>query len=389
MGILNIREAEREGARLVIGLSGLSGEGKTYTALQLAWGLANFDAKKVGLLDTENRRGSLYADSLKDKNGNVHRFLIGDLDAPFSPDRYKQAILEFQAAGVEVLVIDSVSHEWEGTGGCEEIATLTDGKIANWKLAKAKHKMFMNTLLQCDMHVIACIRAREKTDFSNPKAPKSLGVQPIQEKNFAFELTASLMMWGRGREQQILKCPEELLPILGRGKGYITPEDGQSLRAWVDGAKAIDPNIERARNHLRTQTENGVAAVQSAWRSLPESIRRSLNNQDAVPPDILAAAKAYDDQKATASQGDDELDNLNQQVAQAQQSEDRPAAIAEAIINEIRGAMSHSELEEVTRSAKTQEQRAWMRKKRPELADKIDAEIASALEAFELEGTPA
>lgn len=389
MGILNIREAEREGARLVIGLSGLSGEGKTYTALQLAWGLANFDAKKVGLLDTENRRGSLYADCLKDDSGKVHRFLIGDLDAPFSPDRYKQAILEFQAAGVEVLVIDSVSHEWEGTGGCEEIATLSEGKIANWKLAKAKHKMFMNTLLQCDMHVIACIRAREKTDFTNPKSPKRLGVQPIQEKNFAFELTASLMMWEKGRAQQLLKCPEELLPILGRGKGYITPNDGKALRDWVDGAKAIDPNVERARNHLRTQTENGVNAVHAAWRSLPEAIRRKLNNVDAAPADILASAKAYDEQKAAAAKSDDELDDLNAQVAQAQAAEDKPKAAAYAIIASVRNAMSHQELEAITGDPKIQDQRKWMRNKRPELADTLDFEISSALEGFELEGAAA
>ncbi|AXH72289.1 MAG: AAA domain protein [Caudoviricetes sp.] len=389
MGILNIREAEREGARLVIGLSGLSGEGKTYTALQLAWGLANFNAKKVGLLDTENRRGSLYADSLKDGNGNVHRFLIGDLDAPFSPDRYKQAILEFQTAGVEVLVIDSVSHEWEGTGGCEEIATLSEGKIANWKLAKAKHKMFMNTLLQCDMHVIACIRAREKTDFTNPKSPKSLGVQPIQEKNFAFELTASLMMWEKGRAQQLLKCPEELLPVLGRGNGYITPKDGKALRDWVDGAKAIDPNVERARNHLRTQTENGVAAVQAAWRSLPEAIRRKLNSEDAVPAEILASAKAYDEQKAVAAKADNELDDLNAQVAQAQATEDKAKAVSDAIIASVRNAMSHQDLESITRDPKVQDQRQWMRNKRPELADAIDFEISSALEGFELEGAAA
>lgn len=63
--------------------------------------------------------------------------------APFSPARYRQAIEEFQAAGVKVLVIDSGSHEWEGEGGCSEIAEqplLQGKKMADWKRAKAEHK---------------------------------------------------------------------------------------------------------------------------------------------------------------------------------------------------------------------------------------------------------
>src|ERR1700761_1454166 len=94
--VVNIRKAKRAGARLVIGLSGISGSGKTKTALLLAYGLANGDGSKVGFLDTENRRGSLYADNdlysmVQQQLGLANPaepFLIGDLDAPFSPQRY-------------------------------------------------------------------------------------------------------------------------------------------------------------------------------------------------------------------------------------------------------------------------------------------------------------
>jgi len=115
--------------------------------------------------------------------------MIGDLVPPFSPARYAQAIKEFQEKGIKVLVIDSGSHEWEGEGGCEDIANaslLAGKKMANWVGAKRDHKSFMNTLLHCDMNVIVCLRAREKTDFKNPDKPVSLGIQPICEKNFMF-----------------------------------------------------------------------------------------------------------------------------------------------------------------------------------------------------------
>src|SRR5690606_13030827 len=136
----------------------------TYTALQLAWGMANYDSRKVGLVCTENRRGRLYSDVLKDEQGRVHKFRIGDLTPPFSPQRYIDAIQAFVDDGVEILVIDSVAHEWAGQGGCDDIANAPgpDGKppkTARWNKAKAEHKRFMNAMLQSPLHIIACMRA--------------------------------------------------------------------------------------------------------------------------------------------------------------------------------------------------------------------------------------
>jgi hypothetical protein len=314
MGVIQIREAKREGARLVIGLQGISGSGKTYTALQLAYGMANFQGKKVGLICTENRRGSLYADSLRHpETGQVDRFLIGDLTPPFSPSRYVEAIQEFEQAGVDVLVIDSVSHEWAGQGGCYDIAKNTSKRIDDWLTAKNEHKRFMSAMLQSPMHVIACIREAPKTDFKDPKNPKSLGLMPIQESQFVFELTASLQMWNSGRDQAVLKCPAELMPILGRGKGYLTATDGLALRRWVDGADAqIDPGVARWRDRLQAVTEQGEAFVAEAWGKVPEPVRAQLG--EAFREQILKSARAFDAQRAAASGADPDLDDLNSRV---------------------------------------------------------------------------
>lgn len=316
MAVIQIREAQRAGARLVLGLSGLSGSGKTYTALQLAYGLANGDASKVGLLDTENKRGSLYADSIKNSKKEVQRFLIGDLYAPFSPERYSQAILEFQRAGVEVLVIDSGSHEWEGDGGCEDIAHAGNPKTPRWNEAKRQHKKFMSTLLQCDMHIIICLRAREKVKLVKRDGKTEFepqGVMPICEKNFMFEMTASLMMWDEGKAQDVMKCPAELREILGRGNSYLTARDGLALRKWVEGGVQLDPAIEHARNSLRTVTEQGVQATQEAWNATSDEIRKALGA--GYLQELLDAAQAFDDQRAQAATGDGAaVDDLNDQI---------------------------------------------------------------------------
>lgn len=314
MSVINIRKAQRAGARLVIGISGISGSGKTYTALQLAWGLANGDASKVGLLDTENKRGSLYADILKSRDGKVNQFLIGDLDAPFSPQRYIDAILEFQAAGVEVLVIDSVSHEWNGLGGVLAMVAKYEKSVTAWKNVKPEHQRFMNTMLQSDMHIIVCIRATNKVDWKDAKNPKQLGIMPVQQEEFMFEMTASMMMWNGGKSRQVLKCPEDLVPIFGEAggevDGYLTARNGLALRKWVDGGAEVDGKLETARNTLRSIAEQGVAALSSAWLELPKAVRKELGNE--IPAEILASAEAFDHGRKTTPEHD--LDDLNNEI---------------------------------------------------------------------------
>jgi len=325
--VINIEPAKRSGARLVVGLAGISGSGKTMTALQLAYGLAKGDGRKVGLLCTENRRGRLYADretyEMVQKSLGLDRmpapFMVGDLEPPFSPQRYIAAIRQFQEAGVEALVVDSVSHEWEGTGGCEEIAHATGRNgNANWAVAKREHKQFMNVLLQSDMHIIACIRAREKVKMGRDDKGKTtvepIGIQPVTEKNFMFELTASLLMWDAGRAQQELKMPDALRAILGRATGYITAADGLALRHWVDGGEPLDPEIERARNTLRTVCADGLEAYRAAFEGQSRRVKQALV-KDGTHEVLKESAQAYDRQRAEAKAGGAELLDLNEQVA--------------------------------------------------------------------------
>lgn len=298
MSILNIQKVQREGARLVVMLCGVSGCGKTKTALEIAAGMVNGDMGKVGFLDTENGRGKLYADDFSTP------YLYGELRPPFSPARYVQAIDEFSKTGVEVLIIDSGSHEFEGLGGVQDIAEAGNPRLPNWNKAKGEHKKFMSALLASPMHIILCLRAREKA--KPEKGPEGkiiyqdLGLQPITEKNVVFEATVSLMLHDQGTRQDPLKVPAALQGILGRGTGYITQADGKALRAWVDGAKQLDPEIEHHRGLLNMAAENGTAALQDAWGKLPAKVRKAIG-PNGCPDDLKASAKAFDDQKAEAS----------------------------------------------------------------------------------------
>lgn len=323
MAVIQIRKAKRTAARLVIGLAGLSGGGKTRTALELAYGMAGYDASKVGLLDAENKRGSLYADIFVDHptHPTNEPFLVGDLEPPFSPQRYIDSIHAFQAAGVEVLVIDSTSHEWEGTGGCEQMAD--DNKIKgqpNWGLAKKEHKRFINAALQSDMHIIMCFRAREKVRYEKDANGKQtvvpLGIQPVTEKNVMFEMTASVMVFDSGKYREVMKCDERLLPMLGHNRQYITAADGFAIRQWVEGGDQVDRDVEAARAKLLGITEQGMDALARAWKSLPAAMRKALNpNGPGCPDELKQAAVAYDEMRVKkGAEEPEDVAELNDQV---------------------------------------------------------------------------
>lgn len=301
MSILNIRPAKRGESKAIIGIAGISGSGKTYTALQIARGMVD-KASEIGFIDTENKRGSLYADILDGP------FLIGDLFPPFSPKRYSEAIKEFQDAGVKVLVIDSVTHEWEGEGGCDDIANApkSDGtprKIANWIGAKREHKSFMNTLLQCNMDIIVCIRAREKTDFKDPAKPVSLGIQPICEKNFMFEMTASFLIANEGTTQWFIKLPVFLKDAFGTGQGYIGKETGKAIINWINTGDKESPEIIRLKSEMQMSCEGGMDALIKVWNTIPAKLKKLLESHKDV---CKSAALEYELQRQDADMSDDE-----------------------------------------------------------------------------------
>jgi hypothetical protein len=201
--------------------------------------------------------------------------MIGDLFPPFSPMRYTEALKQFAASGVEVIVVDSMSHEWEGEGGCEEMANDPSKRMANWLLAKREHKRFMNALLLMPAHVIACFRAREKMDFRNPKEPVSMGLQPITEKNVLFEMTASFLIHDSGRSREVIKLPSDLVPILGSPlDGYLTADHGEKMREWIGG---VDP-LERAKDSLRLAATSGAEALKKAWGQLSRVEKSALES---------------------------------------------------------------------------------------------------------------
>lgn len=238
-----------ESVSLLIGVSGPSGGGKTFSAMRLASGLSG--GKPFAVIDTEARRALHYSDQF--------RFDHGELHPPFRPDAYAEAIKAADSAGYPVIVVDSASHEWSGEGGIldwqEEELTRMAGqdwkkreqcKMASWIRPKLGHKNMVSRLLQVNAHLILCFRAEEKIEMVKDSHGKMViqpkqtltginGYVPICEKNLPFELTMSFLLTpDKPGYPQPIKLQEQHKSAVHLDRP-LNEDAGKLLAAWAAG----------------------------------------------------------------------------------------------------------------------------------------------------------
>lgn len=236
---MQIRKAERKKAKLRLGISAPSGAGKTYSSLLMAYGITG-DWEKVGLIDTENGSGDLYA--------NLGDYMVLPLEAPYTPDRYVQAIKAFEEAGAEVIIIDSLSHAWSGEGGALDIQGAAAQKSGNgyaaWREVTPKHNALVNAILQSKAHVIATMRS--KTEYVQEKDDKGkttirkVGLAPIQRDGMEYEFTVMMDV--------------SIDHMASTTKDRTQLFDGQYFKPGTDIGKRLSEWLESGAELVRTET---------------------------------------------------------------------------------------------------------------------------------------
>lgn len=176
-------DAVRENVRLRMALIGPSGAGKTSGALEVATNLFGGELNVFGA-DTEHGRMRLYADRYKFK----HAEMVDD----FSPESFIRVIDSAERAGADILVIDSMSHEWMGKGGVLQLAD----RFGDWKQIRPRHTEFIERMLASQLHIICCIRSKMKYEVSTEARPggdgerqriEKLGLGPVQDDAIIYE----------------------------------------------------------------------------------------------------------------------------------------------------------------------------------------------------------
>lgn len=288
------RRAQRETTSMLIALAGASGSGKTYTAINLALGLAYPGMSPAQILETVQAEGRSRVVVLDSEGGRALHyapkpgedpdfrssfpFEYGELLPPFTPASYQDAVVSANEAGFAAVVVDSMSHEWESEGGVLEWADqIAEGipkpgvinpepwkkdqwieqpvkSPGNWKEPKRAHKQMMMRFLQCRLHMIFCLRAEEKMKLVQEKftgrdgkerasvkviaaedRPLQERWEPICEKRFMYEMTASFVLVPDQPGVGIpLKLQEQHRHCFPEGE-QIGPKAGSLLAAWASG----------------------------------------------------------------------------------------------------------------------------------------------------------
>ncbi len=301
---MKIERAVREKTFTLTSIAGPSGSGKTYSAILYARGLVG-ETGKIGFIDTENKRSRFYADV----GGG---FDVIDMDPPFTSARYVEAIIAFQDAGYTAIIIDSISHEWEGTGGVLEQAEEIEesSKRAGlhcWKKPKGAHKRLMNELLQTKAHLIFCCRVKEKVaqvKGANGKTEiVNQGFVVVQEKSFIYEMTVSMMLEEGTHVPFLQKCPDDLRGGFQEGQ-QITVGSGNAVRMWSDKGATIDPQFKADRLSGLNAANIGTQALAEWWKNLPPARQKTMGELKdtfksvAAARDLMAAELAEHSDKS-------------------------------------------------------------------------------------------
>lgn len=238
------RPATGDNRKPLIGFYGKSGSGKTHSALLLARGYAGPQGK-VLLIDTENKRGSFFFDLIPGG------YDVTDLGEPFSSARYIEAMDAAFKGKADIVIVDSMSHEWEGIGGVLDWAAKIEDRTGKpglhcWADPKEQHGRMLLKLLNAPCPVICCLRAKYKTRQVTTETGQKVIVKddfltPIQDGDFIYEMTCHVEL-GMDHKMHVTKLGHPGLKMVFPEGFVVTEEYGRALRAWTTTQPAAPPS---------------------------------------------------------------------------------------------------------------------------------------------------
>lgn len=285
---MQIRKAERRKAKLRLALCGVSGSGKTYSALKIAKGMSG----KTVVIDTENGSADLYC--------QLHDYDVLTLNAPFTIERYIEAIKMCEKAGYDIIIIDSYSHAWAGPGGIldEKNGVRNKNDFAAWATVMPKHERLIQKIIQSNAHIIACMRSKAKYEIvmnnNNKMTPVKIGLAPIQREGTDHEFTIVLDI---DKDTHMYYASKDRTGIF-EGKNEIVNESvGERLIEWLEEGFSRDDLIS---DHVkRIESSQNMDELKSAWAL--------IYNDNLLNLELERLTKLKDSKKI-------ELENLNEDI---------------------------------------------------------------------------
>ncbi|WP_144603821.1 AAA family ATPase [Algoriphagus algorifonticola] len=247
---LSFRKAARKQAKIKIGLQGSSGSGKSYSSLLLAFGLVS-DWSKIVVIDSENNSADLYA--------HLGEYHVIPISAPFTPEKYVEAISLAIQHGMEAIVLDSISHEWEYL--VDYHSNMQGNSFQNWGKITPRHNAFINAILQAPAHVIATIRSKQDyvlSEKNGKMVPEKVGLKGVTRDGMDYELTVVFDVDAR----HLAKASKDRTNLFVNKPDFqITEDTGRQIRNWCEMAAEVP---------VQTVSENSFGEKIMACKSLEE-----------------------------------------------------------------------------------------------------------------------
>jgi hypothetical protein len=274
--MIAIRKARRSATKLRLLLTGPSGSGKTFGALLVAKGLGS---KRTIVIDTEQGSSDLY--------DRLHDFSVIDLAPPFTPEAYCAAIDAAEAAGADCIVIDSISHEWNGRGGCLELvdeiarAKFKGNTWSAWSELTPRHRAFIDRMLRSSAHIIATGRSKTETaqvDDHGRKKVVKLGMKLESRDGAEYEFTTVLDLVHDGH---FAVASKDRTGLFSGDPKPITVETGKAFADWLAGGQDAEtpplkrePEVDVGRLIADTVTAIAAAGLPALERLRPKILAK-------------------------------------------------------------------------------------------------------------------
>jgi hypothetical protein len=264
---MQFHKAVRKRAKLRLAITGPAGSGKTYGALKIAKGMGG----KVAVIDTERGSASLYSHLLE--------FDTLELDAPYTPERFIEALHAAEEAGYDVIILDSITHEWNGSGGIlEQVDTIAKAQFRGnswgaWNVLTPRHRRFVDAILQSSAHVIATMRSKTETDQVDDNGRKKvikLGMKAEQREGAEYEFTVVLDVIHDGNLAVASKDRTGLFVDPHR----ISEATGKRVIEWLDSGAAPELSEKEAADHCAAiEAASDIASLKAAFTNAYERAR--------------------------------------------------------------------------------------------------------------------
>lgn len=248
-------KARRTEARARIGISGPSGSGKTMGALIMALGLTG-DAEKIAVIDTENGSASLY-DDVPAKLGFKGTFFTSTMRPPYTVEKAQALLKEAEGAGFECIILDSITHYWDGEGGLLDRKDRVQSKdsYTAWRTITPLHDRFVGSMLHSPAHIIATMRTKTAYDLEKGAdgkiKPVKIGLKPVVREGLDYEFTVVFDITRESHTATASKDRTGLFDESVHTPGPISLETAHKLNGWLktailDGPAAGKDDVDRA-----------------------------------------------------------------------------------------------------------------------------------------------